>query len=99
MKTSLLYFCTSSALGCQICALLAVAESNNFSSKEAMIVSVDLFTVLLVFSRLLFTVLKAFKISDDTFSARRAVRTRYIMLIIFCLGSRGKDMTFWFLNL
>ena len=41
---------------------------------------------------LLSTVLKAFKTSDETFSARSAVSTRYIMLIIFCLGSLGKDM-------
>jgi len=39
-----------------------------------------------------FTVLKAFNTSTDTFSARSAVSTRYIMLIIFCLGSLGKDM-------
>ena len=63
------------------------ATSANWDSKT------ELLTVTLVVSRLLLTVLKAFKISADTFSANKAVNTRYIMLIIFCRGSRGKDMT------
>ena len=59
-----------------------------------MIVSVEWLTNVLVVSKLLFTVLKAFRISADTLSANQAVSTRYIMLIIFCLGSRGSDMTY-----
>src|SRR3989337_673275 len=96
IKTFLLRFCTSCALGYHICALVAVADSVVFCCKEANMVSVDLFTVELVFSKLRLTVLKAFNISDDTFRASKAVRTRYIILIIFCLGSRGKAMTFGF---
>jgi len=37
--------------------------------------------------------LKAFKISEDTFRANNAVSTKYIRLIIFCLGSLGKAIT------
>src|SRR5688500_9378670 len=57
-----------------------------------MISSVEALTTSFVFSRLLLTVLKALRISDDTFSASSAVSTKYIMLIIFCRGSRGMAM-------
>jgi hypothetical protein len=40
----------------------------------------------LVFSRPLFTVMKLSRISLDTFMARSAVSTKYIMLIIACRG-------------
>jgi hypothetical protein len=36
--------------------------------------------------------LKALRISAEMFSANIAVKNRYIILIIFCLGSLGKDM-------
>src|SRR2546421_9079404 len=86
---SLVIFWASWALGYQICALAAVVGSPIFSCNDPIIVSVELLIVLLVFCKLLFTVLKALRISADTFRANIAVSTRYIRLIIFCRGSLG----------
>jgi hypothetical protein len=67
---------------------------------EAQLASNEEYSVLFAFFKLSFevikllsTTLKAFKISDDTFNAKRAVNTRYIRLIIFCRGSAGKAIT------
>jgi hypothetical protein len=54
--------------------------------------------ILFEVAMLLLTVLKAFRISEDTFNANKAVNTKYIILIIFCLGSLGKAMGEVFIN-
>jgi len=47
----------------------------------------------LLLAILLSTTLKALKISAETLRASRAVRTRYIILIIICRGSLGIDIS------
>ena len=83
------------AMGNHFSALSFVAASLLLASRDLRIVSVERFTVLLVFSKLRLTVLKALRISDDTLSANNAVSTKYMILIIFCRGSLGKAMTIY----
>ena len=56
------------------------------ASKLAYCAVILSFSESLVFSRPLFTVTKLSSISLDTFSARSAVSTKYIILIIACRG-------------
>src|SRR5207253_3734228 len=82
-----------SALGFQRAANWAVLGSFSLASKELKIFWFFVSMMPLAFIKLLFTVLKAFKISEDTFNANNAVSTKYIRLIIFCRGSAGKAIT------
>src|SRR5579863_7367468 len=84
--------CAWKAVFDQILAWAAVFESASASLNCLYVRSFFWAITLLEFSRLRFTVVKAFNTSVDTFSASSAVSTKYIILIIFCLGSLGKDM-------
>src|SRR5687768_15699905 len=64
--------CALCALGYQYLAFSAVSDWVVFSNKEANMVCVELLIVLLVVVKLLSTVLKALRISADTFSANMA---------------------------
>ncbi len=68
------------------------------SSIEAMVLFTDPSTISLFASSPLSSIKKALMISADTFKANIAVRTRYIKLIISCLGSLGIDMLYLFLS-
>ena len=87
-------FFACSAFAFHIFAFSAVTGSATFACNDLYNVSFAEERLLFEVVKLLSTTLNAFNISDETFSARSAVSTKYIMLIIFCLGSFGKAITY-----
>src|SRR5664279_1736275 len=77
-------------------AFSADCGSLSFSSKDLYKVLFEAAMLSLEVSKLLLTTLNALITSLETFRARMAVSTRYITLIIFCLGSLGNAMVFKF---